>query len=129
MEEELIEKIMVTDLISSEVTSLDILIPSAKKLSKITVLAPADATITQALTIQLEKASLGTATYDDLASATTTLDISDTDTDRFVEANVSESNITVEANTRVRAKITNIQTSDTIKYIMIILAFCKTVKL
>ena len=125
MEEELIEKIMVTDLISSEVTSLDILIPSAKKLSKITVLAPADATITQALTIQLEKASLGTATYDDLASATTTLDISDTDTDRFVEANVSESNITVEANTRVRAKITNIQTSDAIKYIMIILAFVK----
>lgn len=125
LQDEYTEVVTFGALSATEAVSSDILVLSEKSISKIVAFGPADATVTQAITVTLEQAALGTASYSAIENATATLDVSETNTNRLVEADLTSHKINVTAQTRIHVKLTNIKAEDSIKGFGVVVYFAK----
>lgn len=125
LQDEYTEVVTFGALSATEAVSSDILVLSEKSISKIVAFGPADATVTQAITVALEQAALGTASYSAIDNATATFDVSETNTNRLVEADLTSHKINVTAQTRIHVKLTNIKTEDSIKGFGVVVYFAK----
>ena len=125
LQDEYTEVVTFGALSATEAVSSDILVLSEKSISKIVAFGPADATVTQAITVVLEQAALGTASYSAIENATATLDVSETNTNRLVEADLTSHKINVTAQTRIHVKLTNIKAEDSIKGFGVVVYFAK----
>lgn len=125
LQDEYTEVVTFGALSATEAVSSDILVLSEKSISKIVAFGPADATVTQAITVTLEQAALGTASYNVIDNATATFDVSESNTNRLVEADLTSHKINVTAQTRIHVKLTNIKAEDSIKGFGVVVYFAK----